>query len=335
MNEIKFFTATIKGQVVVIEKRPQALPVVRFFDRRWGETVPIPTLLNMIDGHKLTLVRQVRSHEEAGDIVAAIKEISDDFHGGDSVAKRFKRLGEKLGLSDQTLQKLERQINSRNPAQGSEKTRPQEDDRGNPTKAGGGVAMKKVAGRGWHTPDANSVRRCAEIVKNWLAASSGVVDRESKFNPLHAVILQATNRSPLPAVESKEDAMPCASLLITADVSGSCSAFSAGAAAIAEALAKELAGTIDVFYCENINGVIHSTKSFDFVLYMGDGDVFQNLSSEIGRSWIVLDNHACNFAKPAARREKMNGADVAVVTHVRVSTIEGILDGLLAARRVL
>jgi len=342
-----------------------------------------------LGGGKLYKVSEKRLHQMQAEVQDAIEKISDDYHGGDSVANQEIRNGKEegkgkdkpsspkkraskpdnLGRKDaQDYEKAQEALNKNLALLVSYKRRKKQElikkhreavkkqlD-GNPDAKIKLIHKHKspatcVGGGGDIEIDRRTEAACAEILAQLWGLRGLPTIEEEKINPLKYEILRATHRNPLPAVYDPWRKNDGPKILITNDESGSCVTFSGATKKIAQELAnfaKEI--NVSVYYAPNSNGSIIEKdvdeesrqreiySQFDYILYIGDYDGISHLEDNklSGKStWIYLDNYAYKYSTPRARWRTVGDGKILYVDRVDVRDVDGILEGLKAALKLI
>ena len=239
---------------------------------------------------QLFKIDKKRLHNMEAEVQDAVNNMSDDSHGGDSIAHQEIRNGkeegqskekpssepkDKLGRKDsKNYQEVQNAVMKEVSSFASKKMKEERkrleynrnyvkrylDD--HPDAKLQKINKHKspatyVGGGDDIKVDDRTIAACVDILaKLWGLRGLPTIEEE-KMNPLKYEILRATNRNPLPAVYDPWRKNQGPKILITNDESGSCMTFSGGTKKIAQELAKFAKDiNVDVYYTANGNGQI-------------------------------------------------------------------------------
>lgn len=235
---------------------------------------------------QLFKINKKRLHEIEAEVRDAVDKMSDDSHGGDSVAHQEKRNGKEEGKSSepkdksgrkdaQNYQKVQKAMMKEVASYSFNKKKKERrekkyyrdsykryldehpDAKLQLVNKQHKSSATSVGSGGDVEVDDREVMICVETLAQLWGLKGLPTIEEEKMNPLKYEILRATNRNPLPAVYDPWRMSTGPKILITNDESGSCAAFSGATKKIAQALAKFAKDiNVDIYYASNGNGEI-------------------------------------------------------------------------------
>lgn len=187
-------------------------------------------------------------------------------------------------------------------------------------------------------------QKCASIIARILGdGPKSPIKERYNVDALGLATARLKGENPLDYLAKPVDTSRRATLLVSPDLSGSCTSFSDFTVAFSIALSK----IFDVYYVENVNGFVNKADvpmDVDLLLYIGDEDIVfcskrDDLLSDdkmslynLGKKLIVLDNHASNYASPKLFK-KYTTKERAWITHVSLKDTKNYIAALEIAAR--
>jgi len=264
---------------------------------------PIVDVLNY--GFSFTRGKRTHNGVEAQEVIPGTTKERDDVHGGNSQTddkiQSEKRLPKKKG--NRRSQRKERQ---------EERAKEQIQM----LSQNGGHSMKAFHKKEEISEDISKIK---EVLSRWIGTGTPV--EEEKINVIDLTLRTISGQDITPAVYADTEVEQKMRILLTNDVSGSCSSHSGITKGIAKAIASDT--SMDVRYIENVNGdpipsrdVFYDPNmkekeiygSADRVVYFGDSDGYRILEScsKKGAKIVMLSNEHHNNRGPKVRDKKDN-----------------------------